>query len=61
MLFQKNPDLVWGLISSMYIGNFLLLLIQYLLNPCLVSLLRLPYTIIMGSLSSLLLWCVQRQ
>ncbi len=48
MLFQKNPDLVWGLISSMYIGNFLLLLINIFLIPAFVALLRLPYTIIMG-------------
>jgi putative tricarboxylic transport membrane protein len=48
MLFQKNPDLVWGLISSMYIGNFLLLLINVFLIPAFVALLRLPYTIIMG-------------
>jgi putative tricarboxylic transport membrane protein len=48
MLFQKNPDLVWGLISSMYIGNFLLLLINIFLIPVFVAILRLPYTIIMG-------------
>jgi len=48
MLVQKNPDLVWGLISSMYIGNFLLLLINIFLIPAFVALLRLPYTIIMG-------------
>ena len=48
LLFQKNPDLVWGLISSMYIGNFLLLLINIFLIPAFVAMLRLPYTIIMG-------------
>ncbi len=48
MLFQKNPDLVWGLISSMYIGNFLLLLINIFLIPAFVAMLRLPYTIVMG-------------
>jgi len=48
MLFQKNPDLVWGLISSMYIGNFLLLLMNLFLIPAFVAILRLPYTIIMG-------------
>jgi len=48
MLFKTNPDLVWGLISSMYIGNFLLLLINIFLIPAFVAILRLPYTIIMG-------------
>lgn len=48
MLFKTNPDLVWGLISSMYIGNVLLLLINIFLIPAFVAILRLPYTIIMG-------------
>jgi putative tricarboxylic transport membrane protein len=48
LLFQTNPDLVWGLISSMYIGNFLLLLMNLFLIPVFVAILRLPYTIIMG-------------
>jgi putative tricarboxylic transport membrane protein len=48
LLFQNNPDLVWGLISSMYIGNFLLLLMNLFLIPAFVAILRLPYTIIMG-------------
>ena len=48
MLFKTNPDLVWGLISSMYIGNVLLLLINIFLIPAFVVMLRLPYTIIMG-------------
>jgi putative tricarboxylic transport membrane protein len=48
LLFQTKPDLVWGLIASMYIGNFLLLLLNIFLIPLFVSILRLPYTIIMG-------------
>jgi putative tricarboxylic transport membrane protein len=48
LLFQTKPDLVWGLISSMYIGNFLLLLLNLFLIPAFVAILRLPYTIIMG-------------
>ena len=48
LLFQTKPDLVWGLISSMYIGNFLLLLLNIFLIPAFVAILRLPYTIIMG-------------
>jgi putative tricarboxylic transport membrane protein len=48
LLFQTNPDLVWGLISSMYVGNFLLLLMNIFLIPLFVAMLRVPYTIIMG-------------
>ena len=28
LLFEKNPELVWGLIASMYIGNVLLLILN---------------------------------
>ena len=48
LLFQTKPDLVWGLIASMYIGNLLLLLMNIFLIPPFVAILRLPYTIIMG-------------
>ncbi len=48
LLFQTKPELVWGLIASMYIGNFLLLLMNIFLIPPFVAILRLPYTIIMG-------------
>jgi putative tricarboxylic transport membrane protein len=47
LLFQNNADLVWGLISSKFIGNFLLLLMNIFLIPLFVSLLRVPYTILM--------------
>ncbi len=48
MLFQTKPDLVWGLIASMYIGNFMLVLMNLFLIPAFVVVLRLPYTILMG-------------
>ncbi len=48
MLFQSNPDLVWGLISSMYIGNFMLVLMNIFMIPAFVAILRVPYTILMG-------------
>jgi hypothetical protein len=43
LLFQNNADLVWGLISSKFIGNFLLLLMNIFLIPLFVSILRVPY------------------
>ncbi|MHB8908230.1 MAG: tripartite tricarboxylate transporter permease [Syntrophales bacterium] len=48
MLFTSNPDLVWGLIASMYVGNVLLLLMNIFLIPLFVAMLRIPYSIMMG-------------
>jgi putative tricarboxylic transport membrane protein len=48
MLFQTNPDLVWGLIASMYVGNFMLVLMNIFMIPAFVAILRVPYTILMG-------------
>ncbi len=48
LLFQTKPDLVWGLISSKFIGNLILLLMNLFLIPLFVMVLRAPYTILMG-------------
>ena len=48
MLFQSNPDLVWGLIASMYVGNVMLVLMNIFMIPAFVAILRVPYTILMG-------------
>jgi putative tricarboxylic transport membrane protein len=48
LLFQTKPDLVWGLISSKFIGNLILLLMNIFLIPLFVMVLRVPYTILMG-------------
>jgi putative tricarboxylic transport membrane protein len=42
LLFEKNPDLVWGLIASMYIGNVLLLVLNLPLIGMWVRLARVP-------------------
>jgi len=47
LLFQTKPDLVWGLISSKFIGNLILLLMNLFLIPLFVMVLRVPYTILM--------------
>ncbi|MEU5029382.1 tripartite tricarboxylate transporter permease [Streptomyces milbemycinicus] len=41
-LFDTQPGLVWTLIASLYIGNFMLLLLNLPLIPLWVKLLRLP-------------------
>ena len=48
MLFEKNPDFVWGLIASLYIANVLLLILNIGFIPMFVRALRVPYTILMA-------------
>jgi putative tricarboxylic transport membrane protein len=48
LLFEKNPDFVWGLIASLYIANVLLLILNIGFIPAFVRALRMPYTILMA-------------
>lgn len=41
-LFQNNPDVVWGLINSMYIGNLMLLILNIPLVPLFARILYMP-------------------
>lgn len=43
LLMTEQPDLVWGLIASMFIGNVMLLVLNLPLAPLFASLLRIPY------------------
>lgn len=43
MLMNEQPDLVWGLMASMFIGNVMLLIINLPLAPVFASLLRIRY------------------
>ena len=47
LLFQNRPDLVWGLIDSMYIGNVMLLILNLPLIGIFVRLLYIPAAILM--------------
>ncbi len=47
LLFQNRPDLVWGLIDSMYIGNIMLLILNIPLIGLFVRLLYIPGGILM--------------
>jgi putative tricarboxylic transport membrane protein len=42
LLFEKRPELVWGLIDSMYIGNIMLLILNLPLIGLFVRLLYIP-------------------
>ncbi len=46
----KRPDLAWGLIASMWIGNLMLLVINLPLIGIWVSLLRVPYSLLMPAI-----------
>jgi putative tricarboxylic transport membrane protein len=41
-LFESSPELVWGLIASLYIGNLLLLVLNLPMAGVWVKLLRIP-------------------
>jgi putative tricarboxylic transport membrane protein len=45
-LISSHPDLFWGLISSMYIGNVMLLVLNLPLIPLWVQVLKIPYRIL---------------
>ncbi|MGH2532476.1 MAG: tripartite tricarboxylate transporter permease [Thermomicrobiales bacterium] len=42
LLFERNPDLVWGLIASLYIGNVMLLVLNLPMAGVWVRLLAIP-------------------
>jgi putative tricarboxylic transport membrane protein len=48
LLFSKNPDFVWGLIASMYVGNVLLLILNVGFIPAFVKMLRIPFAALMA-------------
>jgi putative tricarboxylic transport membrane protein len=46
LLFTTNPDFVWALIASMFVGNVILLIMNLPMVPLFASSLRLPYSIL---------------
>jgi putative tricarboxylic transport membrane protein len=55
MLLQAHPDLFWGVVTSMYVGNIMLLVLNLPLIPLWVQVLRVPYSILFPSI---LLFCL---
>ena len=49
-VMQKQPDLVWGMIASMWIGNLMLIIINLPLVGIWVRLLRVPYRLMFPSI-----------
>jgi putative tricarboxylic transport membrane protein len=46
LLIQSNPDVFWGLVASMYLGNGLLLLLNLPLIGMWVQVLKVPYRVL---------------
>jgi putative tricarboxylic transport membrane protein len=44
LLISSSPDLFWGVIASMYIGNVMLLVLNLPLIPVWVRVLKIPYS-----------------
>ena len=46
LLFVEQPDFVWGLIASMYLGNVVGLIVVLTCVPLFAAILRIPFSII---------------
>jgi len=55
LLLTKHPDIFWGVIASMYIGNVMLLVLNLPLIGLWVQLLKIPYPFMMPMI---ILFCV---
>jgi putative tricarboxylic transport membrane protein len=55
LLIKSNPDLFWGVMASMYVGNMLLLILNLPLIPLWVRILKIPYSYLY---SLILILCV---
>jgi putative tricarboxylic transport membrane protein len=55
LIIADNPDIFWGLITSMYIGNIMLLILNLPLVGMWVQILRVPYRILFPLI---LLFCI---
>jgi putative tricarboxylic transport membrane protein len=55
MMISEHPQLFWGVIASMYIGNFILLLLNLPFVPLFANILRIPKRIL---LPLVILFCI---
>ena len=55
LLIKNTPDIFWGVVSSMYIGNIMLLVLNLPLIGLWVKILKIPYVILFPLI---LLFCV---
>ena len=55
LLIQQQPELFWGFIASMYVGNVVLLILNLPLVGLFVNILRVPYPLLYPAI---LVFCV---
>ncbi len=55
MLISDHPELFWGVIASMYIGNFILLILNLPFVPLFANILRIPKKVL---LPLVILFCI---
>ena len=55
MMISEHPEVFWGVIASMYIGNFILLLLNLPFVPLFANILRIPKKIL---LPLIILFCI---
>ena len=53
LLFTQEPDFVWGLIASMYIGNLICLALAMAIIPFLIHIVRVPHGVMIPSIMAL--------
>jgi putative tricarboxylic transport membrane protein len=46
LMLSTHPEVFWGLVASMYIGNVMLLILNLPLAPLFATILRVPYSIL---------------
>jgi putative tricarboxylic transport membrane protein len=51
LLFRDNPDFVWGLIASMYIGNIICLIIAFACIPLMMKVIKVPSSVMIPIIS----------
>lgn len=55
LLWEQNPNFIWGLIGSMYIGNTMLLVLSTVCIPFFVRMLEVPFPILNASVMAFIL------
>jgi putative tricarboxylic transport membrane protein len=55
LMLSTHPEVFWGLVASMYIGNVMLLILNLPLAPLFASILRVPYSILIPIITGIAL------
>jgi len=58
LMLSTHPEVFWGLVASMYIGNVMLLILNLPLAPLFASVLRVPYGILIPIIMGIALFGV---